>query len=960
MEWNETGHSGGRLKVVSKVVGQITALLLVSAAMPVLYAQGARAVLTGHMRAGVVAANDRGEVDASLTLRHVTLILQPSAAQQADLADLLTRQQNPSSPDFHRWLTPEQYGARFGLAQSDIGRITSWLASQNMSVDSVGRGRTTIAFTGTVRDVEKAFQTEIHRYRVNGELHFSNASEPSVPAAIGGLIQAIHGLDDFHPKPMARQAAPPIVQGPSYTSVTTGNHYLAPEDVATIFDIAPLYNSGITGKGQTIVVVGQTQINLSDIEEFRTYFNLSANDPQLLLVPHSEDPGISNSDLSEADLDLEWSGAIARDASVIYVYSTDVDTSLDYAINQNLAPVITMSYGLCEGLESRAELSGYNTYAQQASAQGISWISSAGDNGGNDCFGESSNAPSGLAVDSPASTPGVTGVGGTTLTEGGGTYWNQLNDANHASAISYIPESVWNDSAAEGSPDAGGGGASSYFPKPVWQTGPGVPADNARDVPDIAMPASNYHDAYLVYTGGSLEAFGGTSVGAPVFAGVAGLLNQYLVANGLQTTPGQGSMNPRLYALAQTSAGVFHDVTVGNNMVESCAPGARGCSGTLVGYNAGPGYDQASGWGSVDAFNLVTAWSSSSATSAKTAAAMQLTSSLSLLSATDTTALTATVTTSSGATPTGTITFYVDGVSLGAVKVTGSGLMATATLSATAAQLSVGTPETTGVSDPLAGAVNPTVFPALSPAVTAIYSGDAVYEPASASAIVLVLSPSAMVLTGTSSAASFKLSYAPGMIMSIFGQNLSTSTPIPPGSPLPTQLGGTTVTINGIPAPLYYVSPAQINLQVPYAIPGNSSAIVKVSANGQTATSQFPVSNNAPEVFADSNSLLVPYQTTGRGQTIFLFASGDGLLTTPALTTGSVPAGGTVSAPTSSVRVTVGGVAGTTVFAGVPSWSIGVTQINFTIPANAPLGLQPVVVTVGNSSSAPVFITVTP
>ena len=158
----------------------------------------------------------------------------------------------------------------------------------------------------------------------------------------------------------------------------------------------------------------------------------------------------------------------------------------------------------------------------------------------------------------------------------------------------------------------------------------------------------------------------------------------------------------------------------------------------------------------------------------------------------------------------------------------------------------------------------------------------------------------------------------------------------------------------------YYVSPTQINLQIPYEIPRNSTAIVKVTANGQTATSQLPISANAPEVFGDTNNLLVPYQTTGRGQTIYLFETGDGLFSTPTVTTGSVPAAGTLSTSINKVQVTVGGVIAATVFVGVPSWSIGVTQVNFTLPDNAPLGLQPVVVNVGGALSAPVFITVTP
>jgi uncharacterized protein (TIGR03437 family) len=905
------------------------------------------------MRPAAITANDQGRVDSSLVLRHVTLILPPSDARQADLDAFLARVQDPSTPDFHQWLTPEQYGARFGAARADIARITTWLRSQNLSVDSVGRGRTTIAFTGNVRDVEKAFQIEIHNYLSNGEVHYANASEPSVPAEFSGVVRWVRGLDNYRLRPIALKAArPPTKSSPAYTSTTTGSNYIAPSDMATMFDIAPLYNSGITGKGQKIVVVGQTQINLSDIEAFRSYFNLSANDPQTLLVPNTTDPGISANDMPEADLDIEWSGAIARDASIIFVYSLFVEDSLNYAINQNLAPVITMSYGECEQLTGNGIL-GIRTYAQQAAAQGISWISASGDNGANGCYGQDTARDlTGLSVDQPASIPEVTGIGGTTLNEsaGSGPYWNTANDGNHASALSYIPETTWNDTVIDGSPSASTGGASRYFSKPTWQTGPGVPNDGLRDVPDLALPASADHDAFMVYSAGVLQAFGGTSVAAPVFAGMAGLLNQYVTVNGLQTATGQGNMNPRLYALAQASPSVFHDTTTGNNMVPSCSPKEQNCVPSQVGFNAGPGYDQATGLGSVDVYNLVSAWAQSS-TAPTAAATVRLTSSVNPVASTGSTVLTATVTTTSGATPTGTVTFYLAGGALGSGTLSGSGLTATATLSVTAARLNTGPAEDpTGV-----GTADVT------PDVTAVYSGDHTYAPAAGSVTIIVIAPNATVISGTTNAASYAKYYAPGMIVAMFGQNLADSTPGQPGSPLPTQLAGTTVTVNGIAAPLYYVSPSQINMQIPYEIPSSTTAILKVTENGQTSTSQIYVQAAAPGIFADSAGRLVPYQTTGRGQTIVLFETGDGMVT-PQPVTGSVPAAGVIPVPTAKVSVTVGGLPAATPFAfiGVPSWSIGALQINFTIPSNAPLGVQPVVVTVGGVASAAANITVTP
>jgi uncharacterized protein (TIGR03437 family) len=907
-------------------------LLAAIAAAPVLFAQTARHPLPGHMRPGVIAANDRGRISAARSLRHVTLNLRRSAAQQADLDALLARQQDPGSPDFHRWLTPEQFAERFGLSQAVIDRIASWLRSQNLTVDSVGRGRTSIAFSGSARDVERALQVEIHDYVIGGEAHFSNAAEPSVPPALGKWIASVRGLDDFRMKPRAVRA--PSVPRPRYTSVSTGAHYLAPDDIAKIYDILPLYHSGITGKGQKIAVVGQTKINLSDIRQFRTYFNLSPNDPTMLLVPATIEPGISNDDLAEANLDVEWTGAVARDANIIYVYSPDVVTSLHYAIDANIAPVISMSYGLCEQL-SYGTLEALNNYAEQASVQGISWITASGDNGANDCYGQSARPPKGLSVDAPASVPLVTGVGGTTLTEGSGHYWNSANNANHASALSYIPESVWNDSASYGAPDGSGGGASTYFQKPVWQTGAGVPDDGKRDVPDVSMPASPDHDPYMVYSEGLLQAFGGTSVGAPVVAGITALLNQYVMANGYQKTAGLGSLNPQLYALAAAAPAAFHDVIMGDNIVAACPQST--CEN--VGFTAGPGYDQATGLGTLNAFNLVTAWPPAGMVTTKKDVSIAISPSLTSLSSADETTLDVTVTSVDGGPLSGTIYFLASQNLIGQSDLTGSGATRTAKFTVAAADLGTGD--------------NGEVV------IAAVYGGDAAYTWKPGFTTLQVSTANAITLNGIASAASYQHQYAPGMIVALFGENLAAATTDQAPAPLPTQLGGASVTINGIESPLYYVSPTQINVQIPWEIPKASTAIVKVTANGKSATSQIFVDSHAPEIFGDTNNLMVPYQTTRRSDPAFLFVTGDGLFSVPLVVTGSVPPSGTLTAIPNSARVTVGGIPAHVMFIGEPSWSIGVSQINFTIPADAPLGKQPVVVTIAGASSSPVYITVT-
>jgi subtilase family serine protease len=679
-----------------------------------------RMKLAGHVHPQARPEFDQGRVASSLVMRHLTLVLKPSASQQADLDKLLADQQNPSSPLYHHWLRPDEYAARFGASQDDLDKIVAWLQSQNLTVDSVARARNTIAFTGTAADVDNAFGTEIHRYQVNGESHYANATEPSIPAALQAVVSTIHGLTDFRlqpPKTSARATAPAL--RPDYTS-TSGVHYIAPDDMAVMYNIRSLYNAGINGDGQKIAVMGQTQINLPDIQQFRSYFNLPANDPQVVLVPDTRDPGVVRDDLAEADLDVEWSGAIARNATIIYVYSRDVMDAVQYAIDQNLAPVLSMSYGLCEALTSSADAATLQSWARQANAQGMTWFAASGDSGGADCYDGTMRTRSlGLSVDIPASIPEVTGVGGTQLLDTSGTYWNTSGDANHASALSYIPETTWNDSTLEGSPSATGGGASTYFPKPSWQTGAGVPGDNARDVPDVALPASPSHVGYLFITGGNLKVVGGTSAGSPTYAGIAALLNHYLTANGLQAAPGLGNMNPRLYSLAQSTPSAFHDITTGDNMVTICTGRVRFCTtdATPIGFSAGAGYDQVTGLGSPDVYNMVTSWHSASGTQAHVV--MSLTSNTDNLGPADTALLTASVQSDNGGTPTGIVTFYLGDASLGTAPLSGSGNTATATITVTAAQLNV------------AGAT-----------ISAQYGGDGSYSAASSSVTLAAAQPS--------------------------------------------------------------------------------------------------------------------------------------------------------------------------------------------------------------------------
>jgi hypothetical protein len=537
--------------------------------------------IQGHIHRYAQPLYDQGRVAGSLLLNNLTLLLKPSAEQQSALGELLATQQDPSSERYQQWLSPEEFADRFAPSQADITYVTRFLEAEGFTVTHVAQSRNWIAFQGTAAQVENAFATEIHHYRVNGELHIANASDPRIPEALSELVSGIRGLHDFLPH------VPRSKVRPFYT-LGSGGHYLAPDDLATIYNLKDLFNLGIDGTGQKLAVVGQSAIDIADIQNFRTAFSLPKNDPQVVLVPGKPDPGVLNGDVIEADLGVEWAGAAAKNAALIYVYAPNVFDAVEYVVSQKLAVVISMSYGVCE-LGHQSTALQLQALAQQANAEGITWLNASGDSGAPGCaLGET--ATQGLAVNLPSSIPEVSGVGGTAA-----------NDAQGAR----------NDTATTRQLE-GGGGASVVFARPVWQTGPGVPADGSRHVPDVAMPTS--HGA-IICTGGSCAnglgasgvAVGGTSLAAPIFAGIVALLNQYQVSTGASAAPGLGNINPALYALAQNTTDAFHDITADDNIVP-CQVGAPNCISGTTGYRAGRGYDRATGLGSVNAYNLVTEW----------------------------------------------------------------------------------------------------------------------------------------------------------------------------------------------------------------------------------------------------------------------------------------------------------------------------------------------------------------
>jgi len=580
---------------------------------------------------------DIGAAAPDLPLQRMLLVLKRSPQQGAALQKLLDDQQDKASPNYHKWLTPDEFGVQFGAADQDVQQVSGWLQSHGLQVNRITHGRTVIEFSGTEAQVEDAMHTSIHKFLVNGEEHWANTSNPQIPAALAPAVAGVWSLHDFRKKP--RVHISPLTVRTKYTpgvrpDTTFNNgtlHALSPGDYATIYNINPVYANSVYGQNVTIGVVGRSNLfnGGQDIFNFEGIFDpLCCGGVQIVL--DGPDPGdLGGGEEAEATLDATWSSAIAPAATVKFVVSastntTDgVDLSELFIIDNNLAPIMTESFGSCEGFATQPEAQALSKLAEQAAAQGITYLISSGDSGAAGCDDPNKAPATHTASVSVLSSPPFTVVvGGTQFNEGGNTskYWSSTNNPNDKSSVlSYIPEVSWNESCASCQfPNlfATGGGVSKFFPKPTWQFGvPGIPNDGARDVPDVSLTAA-IHDPYLLCLEGSctpdaqgfisLALIGGTSASAPSFAGIMALVNQ-------QHGP-QGQANYVLYRLAaaQTpsqcnassattppaSTCVFNDVTSGNNSV----PGVQGFAATA-------GYDLATGLGSVNVANLVNKWS---------------------------------------------------------------------------------------------------------------------------------------------------------------------------------------------------------------------------------------------------------------------------------------------------------------------------------------------------------------
>ena len=550
---------------------------------------------------------DQGIVSDATPMNRILLLLQRSPEQQAALSKFMDEQLSKDSPNFHKWLTPQDFGKLYGPADPDIQTVTDWLTRQGFQGIKVGAGRTAIEFSGNVAQVRNAFHTEIHQFNVDSKSRQANVSDPQIPAAFTPVVAGILSLHNF-PRHSFRHdagihtATREVPGKPQFTTTSgCGTNHAQPCYVVGPADFAKIYNIplALDGTGQQIAIVADSNINPQDVTDFRTLFGLPNNPPKI--IPNGPDPG-KNGDEGEADLDVQIAGMVAPNATINLVVSEDTQTALGtdlssfYIIDNNIAPAMSLSFGACESGLGTAGNQFFNALWEQAAAQGISVFVSSGDPGSAGCddFTTAKVATGGLAVSGIASTPFNTAVGGTDFDDFSPSamqtsFWATANGTGKESALGYIHEIPWNDSCAATATSTtlntvcttangivgGGGGPSGInagtfagYPKPAWQSGiipNGIAAgDNHRYIPDVSLFASDGPQSqsfYLVCQADAIKAgsspscassgsfsflgVGGTSASAPAFAGIMALINQN---NGRQ-----GNANPVLYKIAATA-----------------------------------------------------------------------------------------------------------------------------------------------------------------------------------------------------------------------------------------------------------------------------------------------------------------------------------------------------------------------------------------------------------------------
>jgi pseudomonalisin len=581
--------------------------------------------LPGHVPAWALRARDLGALPSDTPVTQVTAVLGRSPETEEAWAQWLVDLQTPGSPSFHHWLTPEEIAARFGATPADIDRTTAWLLQHGLRVDRVSRSGTMLTFSGTAGSLGEALGTELHAFDAFGESRISAVFEPKIPASLAGVVRFFAGLSTSSPRAGGHGRAG---NRPDFTSFG-GDHYIAPSDFATIYDLGPVYADGLDGTGQTIAIVGRSRVAPTDISEFQTETGLPVVAATVIIPPAGIDPGApGNDDQLEATIDVTRAASVASGATIDLVVSgtpmasmlNGLGIAIEYVVDNDTAPVLNISFLECEQTAGSTWTQFYATLFQQAATEGMSVFVSSGDSGVAGCDDQGTTPPATQVASTNylCASGSVTCVGGTEFADEAspGTYWSPSNTPVLGSAKSYIPEGGWNEPLNlldEPQVWASGGGVSIYVAKPSWQSGTGVPADGYRDTPDIAFSASAHDGYYACYAAGGVgncaddeyEYIYGTSAAAPSMAGIAAIANQKVGSP-------QGNFSPLLYTLAAgpAASAVFHDVTVATSAVPSCTAlpsmcdnstaGPTGVSGGLAGYTVGVGFDQVTGWGSLD------------------------------------------------------------------------------------------------------------------------------------------------------------------------------------------------------------------------------------------------------------------------------------------------------------------------------------------------------------------------
>lgn len=560
------------------------------------------------------AAIDLGPAPGNQVLGRMLLLLAPAPAQQQALAAELYSLQNPSSPSYHRWLTPQAFAQSYANNPSDVAAIAAWLESQGFAVAPLPAGLGWIEFSGTVAQVEQAFGAQVDMVSVSGNMRAVLSTSITLPGALSPVIAGLVSLDGVLSMPALTAPQPLAVSAADLASLTSPANAAAftPHLAAQLLNVTPLTAQGVNGTGQTIAIVSRSNINSADVAAFRAAFALPAS--PLEISVNGPDPGVApnlTDDQAEATLAASWAGAAAPGTQILLApaattAATDgVDLSLATVIDQDLANVIAVGYSACEAALTPAHQAFYSALYQQAAAEGITVIAAAGDGGAAACTPAGGTAPvdTGLGVNALASTPWNTAVGVAGYGQGG-------TSAGTSALTAWSPADPANPAYAPADPAyASGGGSSTFYTRKVWQPDPaelatGSAAANHRLLPDLAIPTAldssvNPGLAFCLSSsaaasGCTLVRSGGSGVATAFFAGVAALINQ---KNGVQ-----GNLAPNLYATSPA----FNDVAQGMAKL-ACVPGSSGCDASgLIGYAAGSGYDLATGLGVPDVQKLVT------------------------------------------------------------------------------------------------------------------------------------------------------------------------------------------------------------------------------------------------------------------------------------------------------------------------------------------------------------------